>query len=142
MNKYDDIINYDYQMKHPRMSKLERSAEFAPFAALTGHKESIMETARITDNKIIIDDGIKEIINHKIRIILDNIKVKPLITITYFVPDLKKNGGKYITETNKVKKIDLDKKIIVMDNLNKIFFDNILDIESEFLNFDNLFIEN
>lgn len=137
MNKYEDILNYDYKMMHPRMSIEERSAEFAPFAALIGHKEAIKETARIVDSKINIDDSIKEIINNKIQIIIDNIKLKPLITITYFVPDLKKKGGQYLTLTDNVKKVVLDKKCLIMNDSTKILFDNIFDIKSEFLNFNN-----
>ena len=42
-HKYDDIINLPHPIskKHPRMDEINRAAQFAPFAALTGYKETI-----------------------------------------------------------------------------------------------------
>jgi hypothetical protein len=47
-HKYDDIINLPHHIspKHPPMPISDRAAQFSPFAALTGHKEAIDETAR------------------------------------------------------------------------------------------------
>ena len=69
------------------MSLESRSAQFAPFAALTGYDEAVKETARITDSKIFIDDGIKEIINKTIQQIKNNLNNNIQIKVTYFVPD-------------------------------------------------------
>lgn len=46
--EYDDIINLPHHMSsnHPRMTMEQRAAQFAPFAALTGHGAAIEETAR------------------------------------------------------------------------------------------------
>ena len=54
-NRYDDIINLPHHQSTERahMSLHDRAAQFAPFAALTGHEEAIEETARLTDAKII-----------------------------------------------------------------------------------------
>ena len=56
--KYQSIINLEHptSSKHPRMSRLQRAAQFAPFAALTGHDAAIQETARLTDQKIELDE--------------------------------------------------------------------------------------
>lgn len=45
---YDDIINLPHHVskKHPQMSMYQRAAQFAPFAALTGHDRAIGETAK------------------------------------------------------------------------------------------------
>ena len=47
-NSYDDIINLPHPVSknHPQMPLRDRAAQFAPFAALTGHAEAIRETAR------------------------------------------------------------------------------------------------
>ena len=47
-HEYDDIINLPHHVSkvHPRMSMYQRAAQFAPFAALTGHKEAVEQTAR------------------------------------------------------------------------------------------------
>ena len=51
--KYDDIINLPHHVskKHKQMSLENRSAQFAPFAALTGFNEEIEETAKIVNEK-------------------------------------------------------------------------------------------
>ncbi len=92
MGKYDDIINLPHfvSKKHPQMSLYQRSAQFAPFAALVGYDEAIEETARLTDKKIELSDGEIEIINSKLQEIKEIIDNKPQIEITYFVPDSKK----------------------------------------------------
>ena len=43
IHDYQDIINLPHHIsiKHPQMSLEDRAAQFAPFAALTGHKDSI-----------------------------------------------------------------------------------------------------
>ena len=69
MSKYDDIIDYDYKMQHSRMSIRNRSAQFAPFSALTGYSELIKEKGRITDTKIDMDEDSKELLDIKLQII-------------------------------------------------------------------------
>lgn len=123
---YDDIIDVEFKLKHPRMDKYKRAAIFSPFAALTGYEDSIKETARRVDKKVILDDNIKDIINEKLVFLKD----KDIdITITYFVKDKYKDGGKYIDVTNKIKKIDLINKKIYLLNKICINIDDVLDIE-------------
>ena len=107
--KYSDIINLPHHVssKHPHLSREQKAAQFAPFAALTGFEDDISETARLTDKRIEIDDGLKEIISNKLNLIKLNIKNKPIVIITYFINDLKKSGGKYIDIEGMVKKINL-----------------------------------
>lgn len=116
--KYDDIINLPHHVskKHPRMSLEARSAQFAPFAALTGYDEVIRETARLTNQRIEINEELKAILDEKLLLIKGQIHTKPNINVTYFVPDSKKDGGKYISVTGKVLKIDEDKQKIILEN--------------------------
>ena len=81
------------------MSISARAAQFAPFAALTGHSDAIIETARLTDNKIELDESIKGAINQKLMTLKTNLKKCPIVTITFFSPDKKKAGGRYISST-------------------------------------------
>ena len=76
-SKYDDIINLPHHVstKHKQMSLEERSAQFAPFAALTGYEEQVKETARLTEKKIEIDDGLKEILGNKLIYIQENLNM-------------------------------------------------------------------
>ena len=70
-DNYEDIINLPHytSKKYPRMSLEARSAQFAPFAALTGYDEVLIETARLTNERIEIDETIKVIIDLKLQII-------------------------------------------------------------------------
>ena len=132
MSNYDDIINMPHYVSKIRkpMSLQNRSAQFAPFSALTGYDEKIREVARETSKKIELDDGIKLMLNEKLCLIKNDIKLRPKVTITYFVRDNRKeNRGRYKTITLNVKVVDeVYKRIILVDNT-IISFDNIIDIK-------------
>lgn len=131
MDKYDDIINLPhYEPKyHPRMSKYKRSAQFAPFAALVGYDEQVQECSRLTDKRLEIDDELKEKINNKLNKINELIKNSPEVEITYFIPDEKKDGGKYITDKGNVKRIDYINRFIKLTDNKKIILDDVIDIK-------------
>lgn len=137
MSKYDDIINLERPVSKKRkpMSIQNRAAQFAPFSALTGYNEAVKETARITDNKKVLSDGIKEIINEKLNYIKKNMKSVGEITITYFIKDTKKSGGKYVTITDYIKKIDTDDGLVYMLGGYIISFDDISNIDSCVFNY-------
>lgn len=128
--EYDDIINLTHHVssKHPRMSLEARSAQFAPFAALTGYDDQVKETARLTNERKELADGLKMILNEKILRIQDKLDVMPEVIITYFVPDLRKKGGEYVTVTGKVKKIDEMKHLIILENKKEIPIQEIIEI--------------
>ncbi len=130
-NRYDDIINLPHYQstKRAHMSLHDRVAQFAPFAALTGHDDAIEETARLTDERIIMDDTAVEKINEKLYEISQHISEKWNVSITYFRPDALKKGGAYLTDTGTVKKIDTAEKLIFMDNGIKIDMEQIVGIE-------------
>ena len=132
MDNYSDIINLSRPVsKRPRMSLEQRSAQFAHFAALTGYEGQVKETARLTDKRIELNEELKEILDLKIQLIQEKIKEQPDVTITYFIPDDKKQGGKYKTVTNSVKKIDTYKNEIILIDGTTIAIDEIIDISSE-----------
>ena len=137
MNKdnYDDIISLAHYepIRHPRMSTESRAAQFAPFAALTGYDAAVKETARSTDKRIEIDEGLKIIINNKLQVILDNIKDKPKVVFTYFIYDKKKSGGKYITVTGNVSKIDNVNSCVILTDKTKIPINEIINITDNIL---------
>lgn len=130
MGKYDDIINLERPVsKHSKMSIQDRAAQFAPFAALTGYDGAIKETARLTDRKIIIDDGLKAILDNKLNIINDNLDKKYNISFTYFVPDNKKSGGKYIDVSGIVRRIDKVNGYVILFDKSKIPIREIINIK-------------
>lgn len=130
MGKYDDIIDLPHHIskKHPQMSLEARAAQFAPFAALTGYDDAVKETARLTNERIDLDEEAKMMLDAKLQVIREQLSEKPLVTITYFVPDAKKDGGKYVTTNGNVKKIDDYKHLIILDNSLEIPINEIIDI--------------
>ena len=132
-DKYADKINLPHHVstKHPQMALIDRAAQFAPFAALTGYSDAIDETVRTTDEMLIIDDNLKCIIDQKLNYIKLNIQKNIYVKIIYFVKDLKKSGGKYFISNGLVTKIDEYKKSILLDSGEKINIENIYDIQLE-----------
>lgn len=130
---YDDIINLPRHVSatRPRMTAVNRSAQFSPFAALTGYDAAIKETARLADERVELDEYIKDALSDRLQIIADRIKEHPEIAITYFQPDAKKNGGAYVTVVNTVKKIDKYERVVVMTDGAVIPIDEIISIDAE-----------
>ena len=135
MNKYDEIINIPHfdPVNHKRMSMTERSAQFSPFAALTGYSESVKETARLTKGKKILSEDMKYEIDNKLQLIDDHLKEKPEVSIIYFIKDKKKSGGDYIEYTGIIRRIDkVNGKIIFVDKT-IIDLKDIIDIRCSFI---------
>lgn len=130
---YDDIIHLPRHVstKHPHMALIDRAAQFSPFAALTGHNAAIKETARLTDERVELDESFKTVLGNKIQIIAEQLVEKPEIVITYFQPDEKKSGGDYVTATGTVKRIDEYERIVVMTDRTEIPIDSIIGIEGQ-----------
>lgn len=132
-HKYDDIINLPHHVskKHPQMSLHDRAAQFSPFAALTGHKEAINETARLTDEKQILSEDVIAKLNEQLNLIKENIGTNQTVTITYFVPDDKKSGGAYISHIGVVKKIDEYNHTVIMTDKTVIPIEQISEMQSD-----------
>lgn len=136
-HKYDDIINLPHHTspKRPRMPMIDRAAQFSPFAALTGYDAAVKETARLTDERIEIDESSKMELDEKLRMVQESLNELPKITITFFEPDEKKSGGSYISVTGCVKKIDNYERCVIMQDKQKISIDEIIQIEGEIFRF-------
>jgi hypothetical protein len=136
MGKYDDIINLPNPTPtcRPRMSALDRAAQFAPFAALTGYEAVVAEAARLTDDRLELSEDMKIILNDKMQMIVDNLDKEPFVTIRYFVPDKRKAGGAYVETSGIVKEIDEYERCIIMTDGIKIPIEQIRAIDGELLN--------
>ena len=135
-HKYDDIIGLPHHVSatRPRMSMIDRAAQFSPFQALTGYGAAIQETGRLTDRKIELSEDERIVLDMKQQILLDNIRECPDVSITYFIPDERKAGGSYVTVTGNVKKIDDYQRLLILTDRAQIPRDEIGDIESELFN--------
>ena len=136
-NPYSDLINLPHHTspKRPRMSMIDRAAQFSPFAALTGYDAAVKETARLTDRRIELDEYSKAALDERLQLIQEHLKEFPEITITYFKPDERKDGGAYLSITGNIKKIDAYEKCVVMMDKQKILIDEIFRIDGELFNF-------
>lgn len=112
--------------KYPKMSMSDRAAQFAPFAALTGHKEAVIEQGRITQEKRILSNEEKLEINEKI---VELMNLKSRCRITYFEKDKTKSGGKYLNRVLSFKRIDELNKVLYFKENIQIQIDDIVDIE-------------
>lgn len=130
---YDDFISLPHHVSasHPQMPVANRAAQFSPFAALTGFDAAIQETARQTDKRIELSESGLAALDEKLCILTDHITDQPEIAVTYFLPDDKKDGGKYITEVVTVRRIDYVLRTIVFVDGNTIALDDVLDIECD-----------
>ena len=128
---YDDIINLPHHVSatHPRMAALDRAAQFSPFAALTGYDSAIRETARLTNERVELDECMKVALSDRLQFIADRIEEHPEIAITYFQSDAKKNGGTYVTAIGAVKKIAGYERVVLMTDGTAIPVDDIIRID-------------
>ena len=130
MSKYDDIINLPHHVSKNRtpMSMENRAAQFAPFAALTGHDEAIAETARLTTPKKLLSDDEMASLTRKLTRVIEQVPGLEEYTFMYFVPDVQKEGGKYVSITDTVKKYDEVTRTITLSDGKVLLIDNILSI--------------
>ena len=130
---YDDIIDLPHyvSVKHPHMPMIDRAAQFSPFAALTGYDAAIKETARLTGERLDLDDCEKAALNNKLQLLLNRIAERPYVSITYFQPDKRIAGGEYVITSGSIKRINRYERTLLMDNGVKIVIEDIIDIQGE-----------
>lgn len=134
MNKrYEQIIHQKHHVSrsHPQMARIDRAAQFAPFAALTGYEAAVEESARLTDEKIELEEDALAILNMRLQILQENESRHPKITVTYFLPDKKKSGGAYVTEAGQLKRIDEAEQMLLLTDSRRIAIFDIYSIESD-----------
>ena len=115
---YQDIIHLPrpVSQRHAPMTLQDRAAQFAPFAALTGHEEAVKETARLTETRIQLDVDEIQLLDQKLQYIRDHLDECPAVILTHFVPDARKAGGRYLEHEGVVKKIREYDHVIVMED--------------------------
>lgn len=105
--RYDDIIDLPHPVsqRHPQMPLADRAAQFSPFAALTGLDAALQETARLTDQRITLDEYEQAELDKMLQAVREAAPQHPAVQITYFQPDARKAGGQYVTSVGHVKRI-------------------------------------
>lgn len=133
---YEDIVNLPPHIskRHPQPTMMDRAARFAPFAAITGYEEMVLEEARVTEEWVDLTESALERLNKRLIILQEHLSEQPEITITYFEPDQRKSGGAYVTHTGVLKKIDLYEHLLIMMDGKKIRIDSVCELSCEIFN--------
>ena len=134
---YNDIIYLPHHVSptRPQMSMRDRAAQFSTFAALTGYDAAIRETARLTQETVELDEQELAVLDRKFQLLLEQLGRCPQVTITWFVPDELKQGGRYLTITDVVKKVDAAARFVLLQNAGRICMDDIVEIEGELFDY-------
>ena len=130
--QYNDIIALPHHISttRPRMSMLDRAAQFSPFAALTGYDAAIKETGRLTGQRIELTEECRAVLDRKQQVLLENLTEHPEVSVTYFVPDERKSGGTYVTVAGRVKKVDEYQRLLLLTDGTRIPLTEVLELES------------
>ena len=133
MERYKDIIHLQYPKSnaYPRRPMSERACQFSPFAALTGYDEAIEEEARLTDSRVLLSEDEKKELGEKLRFLKENIEKTPEVCVSFFVPDEKKRGGRYLIAKGKIRKIKDYEQELLMESGETIGFCDILYIDCD-----------
>ena len=144
-NPYADILTLPHHKasNRPQMSMHDRSAQFSPFAALTGFDDVIAETGRRTDQKIELSESQMTLLNQKLNLIDDAVQdgYHPMVTVVYFVPDAKKDGGSYQEYTGKMRQLDpVERKLVFLADNNRsagkeISIEDVLEIHGDLVDY-------
>ncbi len=129
---YEDIIGLPHpvSLRHKPMERLDRAAQFAPFAALTGYGEAVEETARLTDGRISITDEMRDELDRRMRLLVSAGYSAPPAEITYFVEDGRKDGGRYVKRKGRIAKLDRVRRRLIMEDGSEIAAEDIFTIDS------------
>lgn len=130
-SQYDDIISLPHPTSatHPRMSRRNRAAQFAPFAALTGYDAAIQEAGRSTDCETELDEDRLSVLDGQLRDLERHLPQHPTVTVTYFQPDSKKSGGAYLHFTGTIRSIDHGRRQLMTSDGTRIPIAHIADLD-------------
>lgn len=132
-DSYDDIIHLPRPVSrtHPPMSRHDRAAQFSPFAALTGYGDAVRETQRQTAPRQELDEYEKEELDWKLAVLMENLSGQPQVLVTYFVPDERKSGGRYVTRTCVIQKVLSFERVLITGDGSSIPIDDITALDCD-----------
>ena len=130
---YDDIIALPHPIsgRHRRMSAVDRAAQFAPFAALTGYAAAVKETARETEAFMELAEDEAAALDRQLRLLEERVQNRPWVVLTCFQPDQRKAGGAYVEVQGRVKRLDSTAGTITLEDGREIPVSYILEIKEE-----------
>ncbi len=135
-SSYDDLLYLPHptSQKHPRMSRLDRAAQFSPFAALSGFEGAVRETARLTQARVELGEDELAELDERLRLALAWENDPPVVSVTWFQPDGRKAGGAYVTTRGRIRKVDTVNRVLLLEDGGKIPVDEVVALDSEIFN--------
>ena len=131
IHTYNDIIDLPHHVSstYPPMRRIDRAAQFSPFAALAGYDAAIQETGRLTEQRIDLTEESKVVLDLKLHLLMQSGEKHPQVRIKYFVPDPRKDGGEYVIAEGRVKRIQQIQRMLIFTDGRLISLDDVVDIE-------------
>ena len=128
--KFGDIISLPHHVSptRPHMKRIDRAAQFAPFAALTGYDAAIQETARLTQPELELSEDVRAELDRRQQILLA--ARTPEIRVTCFVPDGRKQGGRYVTHSGRLKRLIPEQRLLVLEDGTRIGLADVIELDS------------
>ncbi len=132
-SRYEDMLELPHHIsrERPQMAMEERAAQFSPFAALTGYGDAIRETGRLTERQLELEPDVKDRLNEKLRLLMELPSPRSEVSIVYFLPDEKKEGGSYVSVRGRVKKVDENSRQIVLENGGRIPLEAVMELDGD-----------
>ncbi len=133
IDRYADIIHLDRPVskKHPPMSRENRAAQFAPFAALTGYDDAVEETARRTTSKPSLTEERIAMLDRKLAYIAQRLEDEPFVSVTYFKADPRKEGGACVTVQGVAEALEEVEGMLLLAGHVRIPIEDIVGVESD-----------
>lgn len=78
-----------------------------------------------------LDEDTKAELDQRQAVLLEHIEEQPEVSVTWFRPDERKDGGAYATVTGRLKKIDEVGRILVLQDGTSVPLDDVVRIEGE-----------
>lgn len=130
-DRYADIIDMPRRVssKRPRMPISDRAAQFASFKALSGYEQALQEAGRTAEEREPPHD--RALLELKLRILRQNVTRMPEVSVTYFLPEERKGGGKYVTVSGQVRRLDEMRALLVFADGRSVPAGAIIDIRGE-----------
>ncbi len=128
---YDDILHLSrpVSVRHARMSMVDRGAQFSPFAALVGYEQVLQESARLTQAETFLDESSKELLDRKLRFLADHPGRMEQVRFLCYRPDERKSGGSFLWLEGSVKKIDLYRRFVILEDGQEFAIEDIRSID-------------
>lgn len=133
MGRYDDMLDLP-RPAMPRAKPLtgaERAAQFSPFAALAGYEAAIREAARLTEPAVKLAEDAAAALDEKLRLLTERLAQRPQVTVTWFEPDAKKEGGAFRVFTGRLRRVDRAGGLLLFEGGRRLPLAAVRGLESE-----------